>query len=315
MNRSSFAFVERPTTTGAEMKTLRAMAVCLLASSALCLPGRVAHAQMDSREAIDLQNQIAELRQELQMMQSAQQTGGQAPQAYVPPPAASYGPPPAASGGGSDTAAELVVRVSGLEEQVRTLQGKVDDLTNQLQRQHDELAKQIGDLEFKLGQGGAESSPPTGDGGGSPLGGPPPPPVPQPQPAMPAHRTAEMALRDGNNAYARHDYAAAAAAAREVLESGHGPRLTDAQLLLARAEGAQGQFKDSAADYYKAYSHAPRSPTAPVALLGVANSLIALNDKNDACQALAKLGAEFPVLSGVVKQNAIAARKRAGCGR
>jgi TolA-binding protein len=124
-----------------------------------------------------------------------------------------------------------------------------------------------------------------------------------------------MALRDGNTAFARRDYAAAAAAAREVLDSGHGARLTDAQLLLARAEGAQGQFKDSAADYYKVYSHAPRSPSAPLALLGVANSLMALNDKNDACQALAKLGAEFPQASTLVKQNAAATRKRAGCGR
>jgi len=290
------------------MKTLRAIAVCLWAGSALCLPGHAAHAQMDSREAIDLQNQVAELRQELQMMQSAQQSGGQAQQPYVPPPS-NYAQP-GAPGGGSDTAADLVVRVSGLEEQLRTLQGKVDDLTNQLQRQHDELGKQIGDLEFKLGQGGAGQ--PAGNGGGASLGNPVPP---VPQPAAPARRTAEMALRDGNNALARHDYAAAAAAAREILDSGHGPRLTDAQFLLARAEGAQGQFKDSAADYYKAYSHAPRSPTAPMALLGVANSLMALNDKADACQALAKLGAEFPQASGVVKQNAAAARKRAGCGR
>ena len=294
------------------MKTLRAIAVCLLAGSALCLPGRAAYAQMDSREAIDLQNQIAELRQELQMMQSAQQSGGQGSQGYAPPPAA-YNPQPGAPAGGNDTTADLVVRVSGLEEQVRTLQGKVDDLTNQLQRQHDELGKQIGDLEFKLGQGGGGTQS-AADTGGSSLSGPPPP-VPQPQPQIPAHRTAEMALREGNNALARRDYAAAAAAAHEVLDTGHGPRLTDALFLLARAEGAQGQFKDSAADYYKAYSKAPRSPTAPVALLGVANSLMALNDKTDACQALAKLGAEFPQATGVVRQNAAAARKRAGCGR
>ncbi len=296
------------------MKTLRAIAVCLLASSAFCLPGRAAHAQMDSREAIDLQNQVAELRQELQMMQSAQQSGGQAPPQAYAPPQGGYAQPGGA--GGSDTAAEMVVRVSGLEEQVRTLQGKVDDLTNQLQRQHDELGKQIGDLEFKLGQGGGGGGSPSGDSGGSSLGGPPPPAVPQPQPSVPAHRTPEMALREGNNALARRDFAAASAAAHEVLDSGRaGPRTMDAQFLLARAEGGEGQFKDSAADYYKAYSRAPRSPTAPAALLGVANSLMALNDKNDACQALAKLGAEFPQASGMVKQNAAAARKRASCGR
>ena len=292
------------------MKILRAIAVCLLAISALCLPGRIAHAQMDSREAIDLQNQVAELRQELQMMQQAQQSGGQAPQPYAAPPPTAYGSQPGAGPAGNDTAAELVVRVSALEEQVRTLQGRVDDLTNQLQRQHDDLAKQIGDLSFKLGQGGPSSS---GDAGASASVAPPP--VPQPQPNLPAHRTAEIALREGNTALARRDYAAAAAAAREVLETGHGPRLTDAQFLLARAEGAQGQFKDSAADYYKAYSRAPKSPTAQVALLGVANALLALNDKTDACQALAKLGAEFPQASPNVKQSAAAARRRASCGR
>jgi TolA-binding protein len=297
------------------MKFLRAIAICLLASSALCLPGHIAHAQMDSREAIDLQNQIAELRQELQMMQQAQQSGNQAPpnytqQTYAAPPPTQYGSQTSPSSGGNDTAADLLVRVSALEEQVRTLQGRVDDLTNQLQRQHDDLSKQIGDLSFKLGQGG----PPPGGTIGAP-GPVAPPPVPQPQPALPAHRTAEIALREGNSALARRDYAAAAAAAREVLETGHGPRLTDAQFLLARVEGAQGQFKDSAADYYKAYSSAPKSPTAQVALLGVANALLALNDKTDACQALAKLGAEFPQASPTVKQNASAARRRAGCGR
>jgi TolA-binding protein len=290
------------------MKILRAIAICSVASSALCLPGRIAHAQMDSREAIDLQNQVAELRQELQMMQQAQQSGNQAPQPYAAPPPTTYGSQPAPGPGGNDTAADLLVRVSALEEQVRTLQGRVDDLTNQLQRQHDELAKQIGDMQFKLGQGG----PPPGGDTGAPAG---PPPVPQPQPNIPAHRTAEIALREGNTALARRDYAAAAAAAREVLASGHGPRLTDAQFLLARAEGAQGQFKDSAADYYKAYSRAPKSPTAQVALLGVANALLALNDKTDACQALAKLSAEFPQAPATVKQNAAAARRRASCGR
>jgi TolA-binding protein len=311
MNLISVLAIEARTArnTGAKMKILRAIAVCLLASSALCLPGRYAFAQMDSREAIDLQNQVAELRQELQMMQQAQQSGNQAPQQpYAAPPPVPYGSQ-AAPGQGNDTAADLVVRVSALEEQVRTLQGKVDDLTNQLQRQHDDLAKQIGDLSFKLGQGGNASPP---DNGVSPVG---PPPVPQTQPAIPAHRTAEIALREGNTALARRDYTTAANAAREVLANGHGPRLTDAQFLLARAEGAQGQFKDSAADYYKAYSRAPKSPTAQVALLGVANALLALNDKTDACQALAKLGAEFPQAPPTVKASASAARKRAGCGR
>jgi chaperonin cofactor prefoldin len=124
-------------------------------------------AQIDSREGIALQNQIAELRQELQIMQQNQQNGtaspgyGQPPQGQYPQPA--YGQPqgPVANG---DTAAELVVRVGALEEQNRQLQGRIDDLTNELQHQHDDLTKQIGDLAFKLqnGSGGAAR----GRGGG-----------------------------------------------------------------------------------------------------------------------------------------------------
>jgi len=294
------------------MKMLRVAS--LLVMSAICVPSLSAHAQMDSREGIDLQNQIAELRQELQMMQQAQQSGGPTQQNYPTPQPydQSQGQPPAGASGGSDTAAQLLVRVSALEEQVRDLQGKVDDLTNQMQRQHDELAKEIGDLSFKLG-GGAPSGP-----GAQPA--PDPVAVPQPQkqapPPPPAtRRTPEMSLHEGNAALARHDYAAAEAAAREVLEAGHGPRLIDAQFLLARAEGGQQKYQASAADFYKAYARAPKSPSGQVALLGVANSLIAMNDTKDACEALAKLGAEFPKASPGVKQNATAARKRAGCGR
>ena len=278
----------------------------LLAGSALsAVAGGPARAQVESREGIALQNQIAELRQELQQTQQQvhQQGGGQA--------APSYAPPQPAQAGGGDTAAELVVRVGTLEEQNRTLQGRVDDLANQLQHQHDELSKQIGDLAFKLGQGG------TGTPAESPASPPPldvaqpasPPPV-----AAPARRTPELALREGNAALARRNYPAAAAAAREVLANGHGASTTSAQFLLARAEGAQGQYKEAAADFYQAYNHAPRSPAAPVALLGVANSLIAMGDPRDACQALAKLSAEFPGAAGV-KAGAASARKRAACGR
>lgn len=270
--------------------------------------GSGARAQVDSREGIALQNQIAELRQEIQQMQQASQGAGPAPQPYASPQ--QYAPQGPDNGGGGDTAASLLVRVSALEEQNRQLQGRVDDLTNQLQRQHDELAKQIGDLSFKLGQGGSPEP------AGQPSLAPPSPqpgPAQQAAPPAPARRTPEMALRAGNTALTRHDYAAAAAAAREAL-GGRGATAISAQFLLARAEGGQRDYKSAAADYYQAYNHAPRAGTAPVALLGVANSLIALNDRADACQALAKLQAEFPGAASV-KAGAASARKRAACGK
>ena len=277
----------------------------LLATSVLgaLLCTAPAVAQVETREGIALQNQIAELRQELQIVQQNQQSGGQAPSSLGPPPNAA----PQQYQQGGDTTAELVVRVGALEEQNRTLQGRVDDLTNQLQHDHDDLTKQIGDLAFKVGQG------PGGGGGPSAE----PSAAPGPQAAAPSslpkpvHRTPELALREGNAALARRDYAAAEAAAREAL-AGHSPRTTDAQFLLARAEAGQHDYKQAAADFYQAYNHAPRAPTAPVALLGVANTLIALNDNRDACQALAKLSVEFP---GAQKAGVASSRKRAACGK
>jgi len=297
------------------MRTLRALAVCVFTLAGVALPC-AAQAQMESREAIDLQNQIAELRQELQMMQQAQQSGSQTPPSYAPQPVAPYPSQGGAPQGGSDVAAELVVRVSALEEQMRDLQGKVDDLNNQLQRQHDDLTKQIGDLQFKLGQGGAPA-------GGNPPGDQLTPDAPESAPRLappekpaapppPPHRTAENALHEGNAALARRDYAAAAAAAREVLAS-HSVRSTDAQFLLARAESGEHKYREAAADYYLAYNREPKASAAPVALLGVANALIDMNDKADACQALAKLGAEFPKMSPTLHAAEVSARKRAAC--
>jgi TolA-binding protein len=279
-------------------------------------------AQMDSREGIALQNQILDLRAQLQQLQQSQGQGA-APGGYpsslpqLPPDQNSPYSAPAPGGPvNSDTAAQLVVRVGNLEDQVRELQGKVDDLTNQLQRQNDALTKQIGDLQFKLGQGGAPA-------GGNPPGDQLTPDAPEAAPRLappekpaaappPPHRTAENALHEGNAALARRDYAAAAAAAREVLAS-HGVRSTDAQFLLARAETGEHKYREAAADYYLAYNREPKASGAPVALLGVANALIDMNDKADACQALAKLGAEFPKMSPTLHAAEVSARKRAAC--
>jgi TolA-binding protein len=296
-----------------KLRALPATAILaiLILGAAFPLPAR---AQIESREAIALENEIAELRQTIQIMQQNQQGAGQAaPQVAPPAPYEAQPQPQQAQGGvGSDTAAELVVRVGALEEQTRQLQGRVDDLANQLQRQHDEMAKQISDLSFKLGQAGGASGgiapqpDPAPDAGAIAPAEPPAKPAAKP---APAHRTPEQALHDGNAALARRDYAAAAQAARDA-NPGRGPRGNDAQLLLARAEGGEGDFKSAAADYYRVYTHAPKAASAPVALLGVANTLIALKDTKDACVTLTKLSVEFP---NALKPGVASARKRAEC--
>lgn len=280
-----------------------------------------AWAQVDSREGIALQNQILELRQEMQQLQQLQtQATGQPAMA---PPVQDSGAPPEQAGG-NDVVASLVVRVSALEEQMRTLQGRISELANTEQHDHDDLAKQIGDLAFKLGQGGPPSGgapAPSGDPG---MAAPPPSgsgmdltaqaPAPRPAPpVMVTHRTAELALEQGNAALARRDYATAEAAAREVLAVGHGPHGPDGQYLLARAQLGQHQYKAAAASYYAVYKASPKSPRGAEGLLGVANSLVGMNDNTDACQAVAKLNAEFPHADANLRSAAAGVRRRAGC--
>ncbi len=275
-----------------------------------------AYAQMDSREGIALQNQILELRHELQDMQ---RSGG----GYEPPRPAQQSSGGAGSG---ELAAALLDRVSRLEDQTRSLRGQVDQLQYQLTAQQRDLSKQIGDLAFR--QQTASSASPSTYAPGSPFVPPatlgteapaPPAPVsPLPQGALavpppPPRRTPELAISEASAALARHDYPAAEAAAREVLARGNSPRAVDAQYILAQSEAALHNSQQAAVDYYDAYNRAPKAARASEALLGVANALLVLNDKKSACQALAKLRAEFPSPRAEIREEATTARRNAGC--
>ncbi len=301
--------------------------VALLATVALLAAAPRAQAQIESREGIALENEILEIKQQLQQLQQlqVQAQGPQQQQSALPPPNADNGAPPQAGGNG-DITAQLLVRVSALEEQMRTLHGRVEELANAEQRDHDDLAKQIGDMAFKLGQGAPGGAP---AGGLPPQGGDATQPSANPDPAAasgmdlsiaappppppPTHRTAEVALKQGNAALARRDYPGAEAAAREVLALGHNPHTPDAVYLLARSLAGQHEYKPAAASFFAVYKASPKSPRGAEGLLGVANAMMGLNDTKDACEAVAKFSAEFPHADAPLHQAAASLRKRAQC--
>jgi TolA-binding protein len=258
-----------------------------------------AWAQMDSREGIALQNQILELRRDLQSVQAGRGS-------YAPPPA------PRDSGrGGNDLTPQLLDRVQSMEEEVRRLRGQLDEQANAARRQNDDLSKQIADLNFRLGNGGPSSStpaPPQRDPG------PRPQPPPADAPAAPGRRPAELAMQEGNAALARRDYPAAEAAAREVLGSNRaGPRAGDAQFLLAQSLAGRRDYQAAAVAYDDAYNRSRNGSRAPDALLGLAGSLSALGERPAACATLEKLRTEFPSPRPEVRDAAATVRSRAGC--
>lgn len=274
-----------------------------------------ASAQMASREGISLQNQILELRHEVEALGSGSGGGGNG-SPVAPPMGGGRFQGNNGSGDGSGLTPQLLDRVQTLEDEVRTMRGELDQLTNQVQQQNATVTKQLGDMNFALQQGHGGSPAP---GGSSPDDAGPGPNMPAagaaPAAAPPAQvrRTPESSLAAGNAALAHRDYAGAQAAARDVLAGPRSPRQVDAQYLLAQSLAGQKQYQQASVAYYDTYNRAPRSARAPDALLGVSASLIALGDKPSACQALNKVHAEFPSPAPRVRAATTALRSRAGC--
>jgi TolA-binding protein len=284
--------------------------------------GQPARAQAESREGIALQNQILELRRQMQALQDQAGRGGGSP-TYLG--RGGYPPPSSSS---SDLVAQLLTRVDALEEQVRQLRGRVDQTQNEVQRQNAELGKRMEDMAF-------QAQNPQGSVLGGPSAGlrPAPkqvaPPPPQPQgnlallppstslgapPQGPVRRTPELAIQEGNAALARRDYPAAEQAAREVLSGNRtSPRAYDAQFLLAQALMGQRQYSQAAIAFDDAYNRSKVGLHAPDALLGLANSLIAINEKKAACDTLSKLRAEYPSPRADIREATGGSAQRAGC--
>ena len=121
-------------------------------------------------------------------------------------------------------------------------------------------------------------------------------------------------MQEANAALARRDYAAAEAAAREVLTNYKtSPRAYDAQYLLAQALAGERQFPQAAIAYYDAYNRARKGAHAPDSLLGLASALAAINEKKAACDTLTKLRVEFPQERPDQQDAAAAVQQRAGC--
>lgn len=293
----------------------------LLATVAVSVLPPLAWAQVDSREGIALQNQIYQLRQQVQQMQDQRgYSGGQG------------GSQPRMNGSTSDLLTQLLTRVDSLEDQVRQLRGRVDELQNQMQQQALDLNKKIDDLKFQVDSqtGGGAQAPgqlppaqPPSQGGGTVLSPPPgslslnPPPTQLAPPSLPARpsgpRTPEMAMQEGNAALARRDYPAAEAAAREVLANRTSPRVYDAKLLLAQAlEGAR-QYPQAAVAYDDAYNLSRKGSHAQDALLGLATSLVAIKENKAACDTLNRLRSDFPQVRADLRSAVATTAQKAGC--
>lgn len=283
------------------MRTVSFRLIALLALPLLAAPA--AAQVIESREGIALQNQLLELRRDL----DALRRGG-----AVAAPVAPRG----GAGAPQELLQQMLARLGELEEEVRRLRGRLEVAENTNRRLAEDVEKLRGDMDFRLQQleGGAgrpaAPRPPQG-----PAAGPAPaqPPAAASPPAPQGPRTAERAIADGQAALARQDFAAAEAAAREVLAGRPSPRRQDAQILLGEALLGRRQFQNAALAFNDAYGTNRRSSRAPEALLGLASSFTGFGARREACDTLDQLRSEFTTLSAPMQRRVAEARRRAQC--
>lgn len=272
-----------------------------------------ANAQVMSREAISLRNQILELQNQVNQLQQQVETnagrssGGSALGGGYRSSASPRSP------GSSDLVVNLLQQVSSLQDQVRDLRGKVDELSNSTDREIADLNKKVGDLAFQLqlSQGKGTATP--GLAGGTVT--PPSANTSASVPPSGARPSAGVLLERGKTSLARSDYASAAAAATQILQTdAHSPMAYQAQILLAQALFGEKQYSRAALAYDDAYGRAPAGQYAQDSLLGLARSLERINQAPAACAAIAKLHKQFTNLRSDVAQGATALSHQAKCG-
>ncbi len=301
--------------------------ITALVATLLLLPGAVlfaaplpAMAQITSQEGIALRNQILRLRQEVDALRARVDNSGGS---YLGGGRAATAAP-ATSAGTSDVVVHLLDRMNTIDDEIRTLRGQIDEMQNDQGQKIADLEQKLGDLKFEVEHPGA--TPPASPAGPAPAGREAGPRVPErlPQhlPARPAESPAEgpSGARAAGNplqaAYAaldRHDYPTAAREAHAVLARRAAPGAYDAQFVFAEALAGQHEWSRAAIAYDDAYNRSKRGAHAPAALLGLAQSLAAINERRASCETLAKLHAQFPREGAALRSQAVAVAHRAGC--
>jgi tol-pal system protein YbgF len=321
---------------------LRYVAQAVAVALALAAGMGSAHAQ-GGREMGALLDRIDRLERELGTLQR------QVYQGRPPPPSAAS---PAGSAGISADAryrADLEVRLSQIEQELRTGTGRNEELAHAVREVRERMEKLVADVDARLAtleraQGitpGAAmappppmpDAPPPGVAAvpppptpGSSLGAPPRPLGTLPSGAVPAGppppaRAATLPQGSPKEQYdyafslvQRQDYKSAEAALKSFI-AGH-PKddlADDAQYWLGRVYFARQDFQPAAFAFAEGIEKFPSSPRTADALLHLGLSLARLGKTDQACTALSRLQDNFPGATETVKKRSAAERQRIKC--
>ncbi len=286
-------------------KFVKSFGFALLSASIISAIGiQDASAQLSSREGIELQNQILELKTQLSQMQSLNNSGDRSDNHRRKKSSDDSAENAAAESG---LLTQLLTRVENIEEQQRTMRGQLDDLSHQVETQMATMNKKIEDANFAASQGSGASNAKDTAAASASAG------ASAGTASVSASNTGGATLKDGRQALVNRDYQQAEDIARQILATPQGKNSVNANFLLAQSLAGQKKYREAAVTYFKTYKQSPSSPRAPEALLGVSASLIASNQKKEACEALQLMHSKYPNATAKVKKAAEELGKRGNC--
>jgi tol-pal system protein YbgF len=293
-----------------------------------------------SQDVRSLSDRLERLQRDVDVLQRQLARGG------APSSGASSAP---ASGGpmSSDYINRSEDRFSALEGELRTITGKLEELSHQISQTQQRLDKLVSDVDFRLtalekGAGGAAAAAP-GSAEAAPvapaapvLGSPQVAPgqqrlVLQPGPGAQAgaQASAPVQLPPGSPevqyefAYStllqaqreQADFGRAEQALRAFITANPNHRLTgNAQYWLGETFYVRRDYQTAAATFAEGVAKFARSDKAPDNMLKLGMSLGQLNRKAEACGTLVELDKRYPQAPAPVKQAAQRERQRLACG-
>tara|TARA_R110000824_G_scaffold390760_4_gene587600 strand:+ start:16930 stop:17781 length:852 start_codon:yes stop_codon:yes gene_type:complete len=223
--------------------------------------------------------------------------------------------------GGSDAPAsgDTGLRLSEIEEQMRGMTGRIEELGHQINviRQDLNSYKEANDLRFS--EQGAASAPVASAGSASAASA-----ASKPAASAASSSAAPLVALPSGTPQTQYDFAI------DLLKRGQFPEARDgfkqflvqhpkdplagnAQYWLGETYYVQGQYKDAADSFLKGYTTYSKSSKAPDSLLKLGMTLAALKQKDAACATFGQLKEQFPSASPAIVARNKQERQKVGC--
>lgn len=206
-------------------------------------------------------------------------------------------------------------RIMQLEEQIRQLTGRIEDLGFQLLQMQEQMRQMQQDNEFRFqeletGQSsGASQAAPTTvrpfnndapNASNSAVGG--------------SASAAEQLYKAGYAHILAGQYSQATSVFQDYISQyPNGAEIADAHHWLGESLYSQGAFKDAARIFLDAHKNYPQASKAPDTLLKLGMSLMALDNRETACVTYDEVLARYPNSSNAIKDRVASEKSRAQC--